>query len=282
MKDNCLVSTEWLSEHIDAPDLVVVDSSWHMPAEQRDAHREYLDSHIPGAVFFDIDDIADTNSNLPHMLAGNVKFSSRMRKMGIGDGNRIVVYDTNGIFSAARGWWTFRAMGVEEVAVLDGGLPKWIREERPLDSGKKQKQERHFTARRNSAIIRDADDIRKIVQDPDANIQIVDARTEGRYRGAEPEPRPGLRAGRIPNSINLPFGQLMNDDGTMKKPDTLRDTFQKVGIDLSQPVITTCGSGVTAAVLSLGLERAGHRNVALYDGSWCEWGSRHDLPIESG
>ncbi|MBZ0215518.1 MAG: 3-mercaptopyruvate sulfurtransferase [Fimbriimonadaceae bacterium] len=281
MRNNCLVSTEWLDQHLDAPDLVVVDASWHMPADQRDAYREFLEGHIRGAVFFDIDDISDSETDLPHMLPSNVKFSSRMRRMGIGDGKRIVVYDTRGIFSAARGWWTFRAMGVEEVAVLDGGLPKWLNEDRAIETGSPAVQERHFTARRNSSVIRDAQDIHNIVLDAQTQMQILDARSEGRFQGKEPEPRAGLRSGHIPNSINLPFAHLMNSDGTMKNSDDLKSVFEKAGVDLSRPVVTTCGSGVTAAILSLGLELAGHRNAALYDGSWSEWGGREDLPVDT-
>jgi len=282
MSTSCIVSTEWLNDHLDAPDLVIVDASWHMPAEQRDPYREFRDGHIPGAIFFDIDDISDTDSDLPHMLPGNAKFSSRMRKMGIGDGKRIVVYDSKGMFSAPRAWWTFRVMGVEDVAVLDGGLPKWLAEDRPVESGDTMHQERHFTPRRISAMVFDVDDVQRIVRNPDNQIQIVDARSPGRFQGSDPEPREGLRSGRIPGSKNLPFTVLLNDDGTFKSNDEIRNAFHKAEVDLGKPIVTSCGSGVTAAVLALALERIGHTNTGVYDGSWTEWGGCQDLPIETG
>lgn len=279
-KRSNLVSVEWLHEHLDAPDLVILDGSWHLPTEDRDAKAEYLEGHIPGAIFFDIDDISDTSSDLPHMLPDNIRFSSKVRKMGIGDGKRIVVYDTQGMFSAARVWWMFRVMGAEDVAVLDGGMPKWLEAELPVEAGTAPRQERHFTARRNMAMVRDVEDIQLIVANGGA--QIVDARAAGRFKGEEPEPRPGLRAGHIPGARNVPFTELLSADKTFKSPEEIGKVFATAGVDLEQPIVTSCGSGVTAAVLSLALEEAGHRDAGLYDGSWTEWGSREDLPIEKG
>jgi thiosulfate/3-mercaptopyruvate sulfurtransferase len=252
-----------------------------MPAEGRNARAEFEAEHIPGAVFFDIDEIADDTSGLPHMLARPEKFSSKVRKLGIGDGKRIVVYDTKGLFSAARVWWTFRAMGAREVSVLDGGLPKWKAEGRPLEEGPPRVRERHFSARRQAAMVRDADDVLGIVANG-GTAQIVDARSAGRFTGTDPEPRAGLRGGRIPGSHNVPFNTLLNDDGTLKASDELAKRFEEAGVDLSKPVVTSCGSGVTAAVLSLALESLGHKNTALYDGSWSEWGGRDELPVETG
>lgn len=280
-RDTYLVTSKWLEAHLSDPDLAIVDGSWHMPAEGRNARAEFEAEHIPGAVFFDIDEIADDTSGLPHMLARPEKFSSKVRKLGIGDGKRIVVYDTKGLFSAARVWWTFRAMGAREVSVLDGGLPKWKAEGRPLEEGPPRVRERHFSARRQAAMVRDADDVLGIVANGGA-AQIVDARSAGRFIGADPEPRAGLRGGRIPGSYNVPFNTLLNDDGTLKASDELAKRFEEAGVDLSKPVVTSCGSGVTAAVLSLALESLGHKNTALYDGSWSEWGGRDELPVETG
>ena len=278
-----LVSTEWLEAHLAAPDLIVLDASWYLPGEARDPYREFLEAHIPGALFFDIDDICDDASELPHMLPSPVKFSSRVRRMGIGDGKRVIVYDGAGMFSAARVWWTFRVMGHDDVAVLDGGLPKWRAENRPLEEGPVAAQERHFTARRNAGMVRDVDELVAIVEGRDgAGTQIVDARSRARFRGEAEEPRPGLRPGRIPGALNVPYAALLNADATFKPPAEIRSAFEAAGVDLAKPIVTSCGSGVTAAILSLALEMIGHRDTALYDGSWSEWGARGDLPIETG
>ena len=264
-----LTETDELARELDAPDLVIIDASWHMPAENRNAHEEYLAEHIPGAIFFDIDEIADTKSGLPHMLPPPEKFSSRMRSMGIGDGSRIVVYDSTGLFSAARVWWTFRVMGVDDVSVLNGGLPKWKREGLPLESGPaRSRTARHFTARRNLDLVRDVGDIKALLKDRSA--EIVDARAADRFAGKAPEPRPGLRSGRIPGSHNLPFAKLLNKDGTLKTPPEIERLFEEAGVDLSKPVVASCGSGITASVLALGLAEIGHRRAAVYDGSWSE------------
>ncbi len=275
-----LVSTEWLASRLAAPDIRIIDGSWHLPGAGRDAAAEYEAGHIPGARFFDIDEIADTRSTLPHMAPPVEKFVSRMRAMGIGDGHRIIIYDTHGIFSAARVWWLFRLFGKTDVAVLDGGLPKWKAEGRPLESGQPILRERHFTARQNAALVRDVTQVAAAAKVGD--VQIVDARSPGRFRGEEPEPRPGLRPGRIPGSKNVPYGQLLNPDGTMKAPDELRQVFEAAGVDVTRPVITSCGSGVSAAVLNLALELLGNRRHSLYDGSWAEWGAYPDLGIETG
>jgi thiosulfate/3-mercaptopyruvate sulfurtransferase len=276
-----LVETDWLADHLDAPDLVVLDASWHMPGEGRSAYQEYLTERIPGALFFDIDEVADTVSNLPHMLPAPEKFSSRMRSMGIGDGCRIIVYDSKGLFSAARAWWTFRVMGVEDVAVLNGGLPKWKAERRPVESGPPpHRGTRHFTSRRNAALVRDMADMKSIVGKGSA--QIVDARCPERFAGKTDEPRPGLRAGHIPGARNLPYARLLNKNGTLKSPDELEQLFADAKVDLSKPIVTSCGSGVTAAVLALALAVIGHRKTAVYDGSWAEWGADESAPIETG
>jgi len=276
-----LTETDELAAELDAPDIVIIDASWHMPGEGKDARADYLAEHIPGAIFFDIDEIADTKSVLPHMLPPPEKFSSRMRSMGIGDGSRIVVYDQQGIYSAARVWWTFRVMGVEDVTVLNGGLPKWKREGIPLESGEPRlRSTRHFTSRRNADLVRDVSDMKSILKDHSA--EIVDARSAERFAGRVPEPRPGLRSGHIPGAHNLPYGRLLKQDGTLKSPAELEALFNEAGVDLSKPVVTSCGSGITASVLALALAVIGHRRTAVYDGSWSEWGADQSLPIETG
>lgn len=275
-----LTETDGLARELDAPDLVIIDATWHMPGEGKDARAEYIEEHIPGALFFDIDEIADTKSPLPHMLPPPEKFSSRMRSMGIGDGSRIVVYDRAGIYSAARVWWTFRVMGVEDVSVLNGGLPKWKREGRPLESGEPlARTTRHFTARRNADLVRDVSDIKALLKDKSA--ELVDARSPERFSGKAAEPRLGLRSGHIPGAHNVPYGKLLNADGTLKSPRELENLFDEAGVDLHKPVVTSCGSGVTASVLALALAELGHRRTAVYDGSWSEWGADQSLPIET-
>jgi thiosulfate/3-mercaptopyruvate sulfurtransferase len=276
-----LTETDWLASELEAPDIVIIDGSWHMPSEGRDARAEYLEEHIPGAIFFDIDEIADTKSPLPHMLPPPEKFSSRMRSMGIGDGSRIVVYDTSGMFSAARVWWTFRVMGFDDVTVLNGGLPKWKREGLPLESGEPTpRSTRHFTSRRNADLVRDVYDMKSIIKDHSA--EIIDSRSADRFAGKVAEPRPGVRSGRIPGSINVPYGKLVNADGTLKSKPELARVFARAGVDLGMPIVTSCGSGITASVLALALAEIGHRRTAVYDGSWSEWGADQSLPVESG
>ena len=276
-----VVETDWLANHLGAPDMVVLDGSWHLPTAGRDARAEYEAEHIPGALFFDIDELSDEKSSLPHMLPSTVKFASRMKKMGIGDGMRIVVYDAVGLYSAARVWWTFRVMGHEDVAVLNGGLKKWKAEGRPVTSEPPAaRTPRHFTPRFNASLVRDLDDMRALLANGAA--QIADARGPGRFSGAEPEPRPGLRSGHIPGARNVPYTMLLNADGTLKSGAELRQVFKARGVDPTRPVVTTCGSGITAAILSLGLALAGQPDSGLYDGSWAEWGRDNGLPVATG
>jgi len=275
-----LVSTDWLAAHLRAPDIRILDASWYLPTENRDPRAEYDRQHIPNARFFDIDEISDAKSDLPHMAPPVEKFVSRMRAMGIGDGHRVIVYDGAGLFSAARVWWLFRHFGKTDVAVLDGGLPKWRAENRDLEDTPPTLRDRHFTASRNALLVKDVTQVAASAKLGD--VQIVDARSPARFRGDEPEPRKGLRSGHIPGSRNVFFKDLLNADGTMKARDDLQQIFKAAGVDLSRSVITTCGSGVTAAVLSLALERIGHRDHALYDGSWAEWGMYNDLKVETG
>ena len=280
--EHWIVETDWLDSHLTSPDLVVLDGSWHLPTANRNAKHEYLAEHIPCAQFFDIDDLSDDKSALPHMLPSTVKFASRMKKMGIGDGARIVVYDTIGIFSAARVWWTFRAMGHRDVAVLNGGLKKWKAEGRRLEDGMPPKRsERHYSPLQNTEIIRDLDEMRALIAKHSA--QIVDARPAGRFEGRDPEPRAGLIPGHIPGAKNVPSQSLLNPDGTLKSRPELAVLFKAAGVDVARPVVTTCGSGVTASMLALALAVLGQSNAAVYDGSWAEWGlASNGLPIETG
>jgi thiosulfate/3-mercaptopyruvate sulfurtransferase len=275
-----LVSTEWLAAHLKDPDLRVLDGTWFMPADGRDAKAEYAECHIPGARFFDIDEISDKRSDLPHMAPPIEKFMSRLRAMGVGDGHQVVVYDAHGLFSAARVWWLFRLMGQDNIAVLDGGLPKWLAEERPTEDMEPVIRDRHMTVRRQNQMVKDVTQVASASKLGD--YEILDARSPGRFRGEEQEPRPGLRAGHVPGSKNVHYRTLLTDDGTMKPPDELRTVLGEAGVDLSKPVITTCGSGVTAAIINLALERIGKTDHALYDGSWTEWGAYPTVPVATG
>ncbi len=275
-----LVSTDWLHAHLNNPDIRVVDASWYLPASGRNPRAEYAEARIPGAVFFDIDEICDLDSPYPHMLPPAEKFASRARKLGLGDGNRIIVYDGSGLSSAARVWWMFRVFGHDEVSVLDGGFPRWQKEIKPVSDLPEIGRERHLTARFNALMVRDTDQIKAVCET--GREQILDARSAGRFSGKDPEPRKGLRGGHIPGSYNLPFSALFDEDGLFKRDDALRSAFLDAGVDMNRPIVTTCGSGVTASVLALGLHMLGHRNVGLYDGSWSEWGAREDLPAETG
>jgi thiosulfate/3-mercaptopyruvate sulfurtransferase len=278
---NDIVSTQWLADHLGSPDIAIIDASWHLPTAQRDAKKEFAAAHIPGAQFFDIDELSDTTSSLPHMLPSPEKFSSRMRKMGIGDGKRIIAYDTVGLFSAARAWWMFKVFGHDDVAVLDGGLKKWLAEGRTTEDGPAlARQERHFTPRFKGSMVRDIREVAAVLKSGAA--QVADARSGTRFRGEEVEPRPGVRAGHMPGASNVHYASLLTVDGTLKSPAEIEAVFAASGVDVSKPVITSCGSGITAAILSLGLTLAGTRDHALYDGSWTEWGGNPDNPVVTG
>ncbi len=275
-----LVSTNWLAAHLKDPDLRILDASWYMPDAGRDPKAEYDAAHIPGARFFDIDDISDQRSDLPHMVPPVEKFMSRMRAMGVGDGHQVVVYDGAGLMSAARVWWHFRLMGQPNIAVLDGGFPKWQAEGREIEDMAPIVRDRHMTVRVQNHMVRDVTQVSAASKLGDH--EIIDARAAARFRGEVPEPREGLRGGHIPGSRNVPFVDLLNADKTMKEPDALRAVFAAAGVDLSKPAITTCGSGVTAAIISLAMERIGKSDHSVYDGSWSEWGAFPTLPIATG
>ena len=275
-----LVSTDWLASHMRDPDLRILDASMYMAGSDRDAKAEYAAGHIPGARFFDIDDISDSRSDLPHMAPPIEKFMSRLRAMGVGDGHQAVVYDGAGLFSAARVWWLFKLMGQNDVAVLDGGFPKWVAEGREVEDMPPIIRDRHMTVRRQAHLVKDVTQVAAASKLRDQ--EIIDARSPGRFRGEEPEPRPGLRAGHIPGSKNVHYASLLNADQTMKSPAETRAIFEAAGVDLSKPAITTCGSGVTAAILSLAMARMGKDDHSLYDGSWTEWGMFPTVPVATG
>jgi len=273
--DNIFVTTEWLARHLDDPKVVLLDGSWFLPAANRKPHEEYLAGHIPGAVFFDIDGVADHSTGLPHMLLAPDEFGRQVGALGVGDGMTIVIYDEAGLFSAPRVWWEFLTMGAPDIRILEGGGPKWRAEGRPLESGVTKRTPATFTSHFHPELVRSFSQMQATVA---AGKQVADARPGGRFAGRDPEPRPGLVSGHMPGAMSVPATDLVAD-GRLKSVSELTAMFDKAGVDLSQPIVTSCGSGVTASTLMLALKTAGARDVAIYDGAWAEWGGRKDTAI---
>jgi thiosulfate/3-mercaptopyruvate sulfurtransferase len=275
-----LVSTDWLQRHLGQPDLRILDASWHLPSARRDPRAEYQARHVPGTVFFDIEAISDPATSLPHMLPSPESFAEQMAALGIGEGDRIVIYDATGMMSAPRAWWMLRHFGARDVAVLDGGLPKWLAEGRPIESAPVRLASRPFAVRPDKRMVRDKAQIRANLQS--RREQMLDARSAGRFQGTEPETWPGRRAGHIPGAANLPYPALLKPDQTFRDAESLRAAFASAGLDPARPVICSCGSGITACILALGLALIGAEAVSVYDGSWAEWGLPGDTPVALG
>lgn len=273
--ESIFVTTGWLAQHLGDPKIVILDGSWFLPAANRKPHEEYLAGHIPGAVFFDIDGVADHSTDLPHMLLPPDEFGRQVGALGVGDGVTIVIYDEAGLFSAPRVWWEFLTMGAPDIRILEGGGPKWRAEGRPLESGLARRGPAIFTPRFHPELVRSFAQMQATVA---AGKQIADARPGGRFAGRDPEPRPGLVSGHMPNAVSVPSGDLVAN-GTLKPVNELAAIFAQAGLDLSQPIVTSCGSGVTASTLMLALRTAGAKDVAVYDGAWAEWGGRKDTAI---
>lgn len=273
------ISTEWLAERLGDPGVVIVDGSWYLPAMKRDGFKEYQAAHIPGAVYFDIDEISDHGSPLPHMLPPPEAFALHMRRLGIGNDATVVVYDGVGLFSAPRVWWTFRVFGAKDVFILDGGLPKWRSESRPIETGMTVGKPADFKPTFDKSLVADLERVEQALSS--RSVQVVDVRPAARFRGEAPEPREGVRSGHMPGSFNVPSSEL-TENGTLASPEKIRAALEAGGVDPEEPVIASCGSGVSAVVLWLALDAIGKPPVALYDGSWSDWGSRADKPAATG
>ena len=279
MQNSPLVSTAWLSNRLNDSQVRILDASWFMPDSGRDPAKDYAERHIPGAVFFGVDEISDHADPLPHMLSAPADFAVAVRRLGVGSDSIVVVYDSVGLFSAPRVWWNFRAMGHQSTYVLDGGLPRWLDEGRPVETGWRETLHADFKSRPDSSLVRNLADMTRILADSSA--QILDARPEVRFTGAAPEPRAGLRGGHMPGALNLPFTSLV-EGGALRSPEDLRSVFATAGVDLGRPMVTSCGSGISAALLALALARIGRADIAVYDGSWVEWGGRADTAVVTG